>query len=158
MRLVGRLVLIVALAFGFYTLGRNGRKGEIDNLKKDNSLVRLHRDELQKKNATQSDEIRNLTAEIKKAKAENAELFHPSRTVEIITGESKFISVDQLTIALNGAPRNDGVDLNINDKQQTKVAGDSITVSTTCRLVITKIDLQKQSVTINSSCSPTQQP
>lgn len=156
--MIGRVVLLVAIAWGFYTLGRNWGGEEIAAINLKVREIELQRDNFKKTSDLQKAEIEDLRLKLKKSETDLGEFFHPSRAIELTTGESKFISVDQLTIALNGTPRNDGVDLNINGKQQTKVAGDSIAISTTCRLVITKIDILKPAVVINSTCAPAQQP
>jgi hypothetical protein len=62
----------------------------------------------------------------------------------------------QLTIGLVGAPSNDSVNLNINGRQYSVVAGDVINftldLSTTCRVMVRSFDVSN--AVVNATCTP----
>jgi hypothetical protein len=154
------IFLILAIAIGAYFAGytvavysseREIKDTRDKNQDLDSRLKSAEEDKIKLKKTIddQANQIKDLNAKLD-------ETFRPTRTHQIKANTSNVVSIGQFTIGLRGTPRNESVDLNINNKQQTVAAGDVISpqFSTNCRIEVVSFDVLTSSAVINTSCSP----
>jgi len=153
-----RVALILVLVLAVYTLARRSRIHEIDDYKIRNAQLLRENGKLTLDNTNKAAQLLNLQAQLKSTQDKLNAITPSENTYRISANESLPLADGRLTIGLIGAPRSESVDLNINSKQQTAVAGDIINVpldaSTTCRLEIVSFDVLKALAVVKVSCSP----
>ncbi len=149
------VLLVTGVGIGGHIYGRQLARG--DTQERDAAIIELRAD-VQKLDTQINDQNGKLAALQTKLTSVQATLdaIMPSENTYIIQPNQSLIVGDgHLTIGLVGPPTNDGIDININGKQQSAAAGDVIRVtpdsSTNCRLQIQSFDMFKAIVT--ASCT-----
>jgi len=140
-------VLILFAVVTVYYLGRQFNSRDLQQ--RDAAIQQLQSDS-QRLSADIADQNANLTAlraELMSTKA-RLEAIMPSQNTYSINPNQSLIAADgRLTIGLVGSPGNDGVNLNVNGKQQKVAAGDAIRVSpdpsTACQVQVQSFDMFK---------------
>jgi uncharacterized protein (UPF0333 family) len=151
------LVLILFVIVTVYYLGRQFNSRDLQQ--RDAAIQQLQSDG-QRLSADIADQNATLTAmraELKSTKAA-LDAITPSQNVYNINPNQSLIAADgRLTIGLVGSPGNDGVNLNVNGKQQKVAAGDAIRLSpdplTTCQVQVQSFDMFK--AMLIASCAAT---
>jgi hypothetical protein len=152
---VAGVVLIVGTAIGSYFLARAAGDSEIraSNIR----IVELQ-SENQKLNADNTNKlvaIADLQSQLKSVQAKLAVIMPSENTYNISPNQSMIVAGGRLTIGLIGSPTNESVNININGKQQSAVAGaifnSVLDPSTTCEVGVQSFDMFKAVLT--ASCA-----
>lgn len=120
--------------------------------------------QLQSENQTYNRQIIELSTRITAlqsnlARVQNtlSTIMPADNTFNISANQSLVVADGRLTIGLIGSPTNEGININVNGKQQLAVAGDVILVapdpSTKCRVSVQAFDLFK--AVVAASCTTT---
>lgn len=151
------LLLVAGVGIGGHIYGRQLARG--DTQERDTAIIELRAD-VQKLEALINDQNGKLAALQTKLTGVQAVLdaIMPSEnTYNILPNQSLIVGDGHLTVGLIGPPTNDGVNINVNGKQQSAAAGDVIRItpdsSTACQLQIQSFDMFKAIVT--ASCANT---
>lgn len=141
------IVLILFVMVSGYFWGRRFNASDIQQ--RDAAIQQLQSDG-QRLAADIADQNVNLTAlrtELSSAKATLNAIMPSQNTYNINPNQSLIAGDGRLTIGLIGSPGNDGINLNVNGKQQKVAAGDVIHVSpdasTACQVQIQSFDMFK---------------
>jgi hypothetical protein len=142
----GLLLILFIVVTGYY-LGRQFNSRDLQQ--RDAAIQQLQSDS-QRLAADIADQNANLTAlrtELRNTKAA-LDAIMPSQNVYNINPNQSLIAGDgRLNIGLIGSPGNDGINLNVNGKQQKMAAGDVIRVSpdpsTACKVEVQSFDMFK---------------
>ena len=147
------LILFVALV-GHFTGRELGRR----NLEKREELVIELREELQKRGGElgrRTDQLAALQAKLNSVQAALDAIVPSENTFNVLPNQSLLVGGGRLTVGLVGAPGNQGVVLNINGKEYSLPAGETVNVPvddrTACQLTVQSFDMFR--ATINSTCS-----
>jgi len=104
-----------------------------------------------------TNKLTELQAKFKKNQASLDAIVPSKDTYNLRPNQSYRVANGQLVIGLVGVPTSQGVNINVNGKQQLLVTGDSIKVapdpSRTCHLIVQSFDMFKAVVT--ASCDET---
>ena len=141
------VVLILFVVVTVYYLGRQFNSRDLQQ--RDAAIQQLQSD-AQRLAADIADQSANLTAlraELTNTKSA-LDAIMPSQNTYTINPNQSLIAADgRLTIGMIGAPGNEGINLNVNGKQQKVAAGDVIRVSpdasTACQVQIQSFDMFK---------------
>lgn len=151
------LVLILFILVTVYYLGRQFNSRDIQQ--RDAAIQQLQSDG-QRLSADIADQNANLTAlraEFLSTKATLEGIMPSQNTYNINPNQSLIVGDGRLTIGMVGSPGNDGVNLNVNGKQQKVAAGDAIRLSpdpsTTCQVQVQSFDMFK--AVLVASCAAT---
>jgi len=151
------LVLILFVIVTVYYLGRQFNSRELQQ--RDAAIQQLQSDS-QRLSADIADQNANLTAlraELMSTKAALEAIMPSQNTYNISPNQSLIAGDGRLTIGMVGSPGNDGVNLNVNGKQQKVAAGDAIHLSpdpsTTCQVQVQSFDMFK--AMLIASCAAT---
>jgi hypothetical protein len=139
------VVLVLFIMVSGYFWGRQFNARDIQQ--RDAAILQLQSDS-QRLAADIADQNATLTAvrtELSSTKA-TLDAIMPSMNVYHINPNQSLIAADgRLTIGLIGSPGNDGINLNVNGKQQKVAAGDVIRLSpdpsTACQVQIQSFDM-----------------
>jgi hypothetical protein len=149
------LVLILVIIVGTYFLGRQFNSHDL--AQRDLAIQQLQSDG-QRLSADIADQNANLSAlrgELNSTKAKLEAILPSQNTYNINPNQSLIVADGRLVIGLIGSPKNEGVDLNINNKAQTLASGDVVRVSpdasTTCQVQVQSFDAFK--AVIFASCA-----
>jgi hypothetical protein len=150
------IVLVLFIMVSGYFWGRQFNARDIQQ--RDAAIQQLQSDG-QRLAADIADQNATLTAlrtELSTTRA-TLDAIMPSLNVYSIMPNQSLIAADgRLTIGMIGPPGNDGINLNINGKQQKVAAGDVIRVSpdpsTACQVQIQSFDMFKAALV--ASCAP----
>lgn len=154
-RILAYPVFIIAVIVSIYYIGRGVGTHEINTA---TSRVVQYQGENQKlvaERAKQTATLTELQVKLKEVQA-RLEMITPSEnTYDVSPNQSLIVADGHLTVGLVGTPKNEGVDINVNGKQQSVVAGDVITValdpSTNCQVKIQSFDMFK--ATFTATCT-----
>jgi hypothetical protein len=148
-------LVILAFVIGTYFTARIA--GDTD-LKAANLRVVQVQNDNQKLIAENTDllgTIADLQLRIKAAQAKLAQIMPTDNTYNINPNQAVMVGNGRLAVGLVGSPTNEGVNLNINGKQQLVPAGMTITSvldpSTTCQVGVQSFDMFRAVVTANCS-------
>ena len=150
--LVACAVLILIIAIWSYTVIQSA------SIRDNNMVQQLQASNrtLAKENADQRVQLADLQAKLAKIQAALNAINPSENTYEISPNQSMIVADGRLTIGLVGAPSNDSVNLNINGRQYSAVAGDVINftldLSTTCRVMVRSFDVSN--AVVNATCTP----
>ena len=141
------IVLILFIMVGGYFWGRQFNAHDI--AQRDAAILQLQSDgqRLAADIADQNATLTSLRAELATTRA-TLDAITPSLNVYNINPNQSLIIADgRLTIGMIGSPGNEGINLNVNGKQQKVAAGDLIRVSpdpsTACQVQIQSFDMFK---------------
>jgi hypothetical protein len=141
------IVLVLFIMVSGYFWGRQFNARDIQQ--RDSAIQQLQSDG-QRLAADIADQNANLTAlraELTSTKATLDAIMPSQNHYTISPNQSLIVADGRLTIGLIGSPGNEGVDLNVNGKQQKAAAGDVIRVSpdptTACQVQIQSFDMFK---------------
>ena len=150
------VVLVLFIMVSGYFWGRQFNARDI--AQRDAAILQLQADgqRLAADIADQNATLTALRAELTTTKA-TLDAITPSLNVYNINPNQSLIVADgRLTVGMIGAPGNDGINLNINGKQQKVAAGDVIRVSpdpsTACQVQLQSFDMFK--AVLVASCAP----
>ena len=148
------LILFIMVSGYFWGRGFNAR----DIAQRDAAILQLQSDG-QRLAADIADQNANLTAlraELSSTKASLDAIMPSQNTYNINPNQSLIAADGRLTIGMIGSPGNEGINLNVNGKQQKVSAGDVIRVSpdasTACQVQIQSFDMFK--AVLVASCAP----
>jgi|HubBroStandDraft_4_1064222.scaffolds.fasta_scaffold186655_2 hypothetical protein len=150
------VVLVLFIMVSGYFWGRQFNSRDIQQ--RDTAILQLQSDS-QRLAADIADQSATLTAlrtELSSTKA-TLDAIMPSLNVYNISPNQSLIAADgRLTIGMVGSPGNEGIDLNVNGKQQKVAAGDVVRVSpdpsTACQVQLQSFDMFK--AVLVASCAP----
>jgi hypothetical protein len=139
------LVLFIMVSGYFW-----GRQFNVRDIQQRDAAIQQLQSDAQRLAADIADQSANLTAlraELTNTKSA-LDAIMPSQNTYTINPNQSLIAADgRLTIGMIGAPGNEGINLNVNGKQQKVSAGDVIRVSpdlaTACRVQIQSFDMFK---------------
>jgi cell division protein FtsB len=154
---VGLILLVVVAAF-LYGRGMAHR----DVQERDAAIQQLQ-SQGQKLEADITDQNANLAslrAQLTSVQATLGSIMPSENTYNINPNQSLIVADGRLTIGLIGAPTNEGINININGKQQFVAAGDVIRVapdpSTSCQVRIRSFDPFKALLTASCAAAKSQ--
>ena len=129
MRSPAAIVLVLFIMVGGYFWGRQFNVRDIQQ--RDAAIQQLQSDgqRLAADIADQNANLTSLRAELTSTKAALNAIMPSHNTYNINPNQSLIAADGRLTIGLIGSPGNDGINLNVNGKQQKVAAGDVIRVS-----------------------------
>jgi hypothetical protein len=149
------LTLVLGSAIGSYFLVRAASDTE---MKAANLRIVELQNENQKLTADNTDKavtITDLQSQLKGVQGKLTAIMPTENTYVIQPNQSMIAAGGRLTIGLIGSPTNDGINLNINGKQQMAPAGTVFSTtpdpSTTCQVGVQSFDMFKAVVT--ASCT-----
>lgn len=149
------VVLILVVVAAAYLWGRGMASRDI--LERDAAILQLQ-SEGQKLEADITDQNANLAslrAQLTSIQATLDSIMPSENTYSINPNQSLIVADGRLTIGLIGLPTNEGVNINVNGKQQLVAAGDVIRVapdaSTKCQVAVRSFDMFK--AVLNASCA-----
>ena len=154
-RFLGVAVLILGIAIGGYfqcwTAGNREEKAA-------NGRIMQLQYEIQKltaDNTHQMATIANLKTELDNFTVKLDAIMPSQDTFNISPNQSMIVAGGHLTIGLIGSPKNQSVNININSKQQSAIAGEVINIaldpSTSCQVRVQSFDMFKAVLT--ASCA-----
>jgi hypothetical protein len=150
------VVLILFIMVSGYFWGRQFNARDIQQ--RDAAILQLQSDN-QRLAADIADQNANLTAmraELTSTKATLDAIMPSQNTYNINPNQSLIAADGHLTIGMVGSPGNDGINLNVNGKQQKVAAGDVVRVSpdasTACQVQLQSFDMFK--AVLVASCAP----
>jgi hypothetical protein len=150
------IVLVLFIMVSGYFWGRQFNARDIQQ--RDAAILQLQSDSqrLAADIADQNATLTALRAELSSTKA-TLNAITPSLNIYIINPNQSLIAADgRLTIGMIGSPGNEGIDLNVNGKQQKVAAGDIIHVSpdpsTACQVQVQSFDMFK--AVLVATCAP----
>jgi cell division protein FtsB len=148
-------ILIVAVVIAAFLWGRG--MASRDLLDRDAAILQLQ-SQGQKLEADITDQNANLAslrAQLSSIQATLDSIMPSENTYNINPNQSLIVADGRLTVGLIGLPTNEGVNINVNGKQQLVKAGDVIRValdaSTRCQVAIRSFDMFK--AVLNASCA-----
>jgi cell division protein FtsI/penicillin-binding protein 2 len=149
------VLLIAGVGIGGHMYGRQLARG--DTQERDAAIIQLRTD-VQKLDGQITDQNGKLAALQTKLTSVQAtlEAIMPSANTYTIQPNQSVIAADgRLTVGLVGPPTNEGINVNINGKQQLIAAGDVVHLapdsSTSCQVEVQSFDMFKAIVT--ASCT-----
>jgi cell division protein FtsL len=117
--------------------------------------LELETQRLQLEKSSQNANMKNMHTEAERLQAQLDAIIPSENRYNINPNQSLVVADGHLTVGLVGTPRSDGIDININGKQQVAVVGDVIRVapdpSTACKVEIQSFDMFK--VQFSASCA-----
>jgi hypothetical protein len=141
------IVLILFIMVSGYFWGRQFNVRDLQ--RRDAAILQLQSDG-QRLAADVADQNANLTAlraELSSTKAALDAIMPSQNRYNIIPNQSLIAADGRLTIGMVGSPGNEGINLNVNGKQQKAAAGDVIRVSpeasTACQVEVQSFDMFK---------------
>jgi len=153
------IVLVLFIMVSGYFWGRQFNARDIQQ--RDAAIQQLQSDaqRLAADIADQNATLTALRAELSSTKA-TLDAITPSLNIYNINPNQSLIAADgRLTIGMIGSPGNEGIDLNVNGKQQKVAAGDVIHVSpdpsTACQVQIQSFDMFKAQFTVSCAADKT---
>lgn len=153
------LAIIAAVAiFGrFY-----GQHLAYDAMQDRDSAIRqleLERQRLELEKSSQMSNMKNMHTEASSLQAQLDAIIPSQNRYNINPNQSLVVADGHLTIGLVGSPRSDGIDININGKQQLAAVGDVIHValdpSTACQVEVQSFDMFKAQFTASCAAAKT---
>jgi hypothetical protein len=149
------VLLMLGAAIGAFTY-----RGNLDyrDIIDSNQLVlqtRSENEEFKSQIADKDAQLAGLEAKFKSAQAALDAIMPSKNTYNITPNQSMIVGGGHLTIALVGPPKNEGINISINGKQQSVVAGQVISIaldpSMTCQVGVQSFDMFK--AVLNASCA-----
>jgi FlaG/FlaF family flagellin (archaellin) len=154
--LVIGLVLILASVLGGFVLGRQFTYEDVLAGRQLVQQLQAENQTLNHQIVDQSAHIAGLQANLTNVQSALNAIMPTKNTYTVNPNQSMIVADGHLTIGLVGSPSNQGVNLNINGKQQSASAGDVIQIaldpSTTCQVEIQSFDMFRAVLT--ASCVP----
>ena len=150
------VVLVLFIMVSGYFWGRQFNARDI--AQRDAAILQLQSDS-QRLSADIADQNATLTAlrtELTSTKATLDAIMPSLNVYDIIPNQSLIVADGRLTIGMIGSPGNEGIDLNVNGKQQRVAAGDVVRVSpdpsTACQVQLQSFDMFK--AVLVATCGP----
>jgi hypothetical protein len=153
-----RLVMVVAfvlMCLGIFFYGRY--LASLDLASRENTITEL-RSQAQKEQTTsdsQAAELSAMEAKLKKTQARLDSIMPSANTYTIHPNQTLIVGDGHLSIGLVGAPGNDSILLNVNGKEQSAAAGQTINVApdpaTQCQISVQSFDVFN--ATLVAACS-----
>lgn len=148
------VILVLGSAIGSYFLVRAASDTEMKaaNLR----IVELQNEnqKLTGDNTDKSVTITDLQSQLKGAQGKLAAIMPTENTFVISPNQAMMVAGGRLAVGLVGSPTNESINININGKQQSAMAGATFTValdpSTTCQVRVQSFDMFK--AVINATC------
>jgi len=148
-------IFVLAVAIGGHIYGRRLALRELGE--RDAFILFLQNEggKLEASFNEQTAKIAALQAELKSVQATLDAIMPAENTYNIHPNQSLTVAGGHLVIGLVGAPMNEGVNINVNGKQQLAAAGTVIHVApdpaTSCEVAVQSFDMFKAALT--ASCS-----
>jgi hypothetical protein len=149
------VLLVVGVGIGGHIYGRQLARG--DTQERDTAIIELRADvqKLDGQINEQNGKLAALQTKLSSVQAALDAIMPSEDTYNILPNQSLIVGDGHLTVGLIGSPTNDGINININGKQQSVAAGDVVRVtpdpSTNCQLQIQSFDMFKAIFT--ASCT-----
>lgn len=149
------LLLILAGAVGGYILGRQLTYSDVLAGRQVVQQLQTESQTLKHQIVDQAAKLASVQANLASVQATFNKVMPAKDTYDINPNQSMIVADGHLTIGLVGAPSNQGINLNINGKQQAAAAGDVIKIaldpSTSCQVAVQSFDMFKAVLT--ASCA-----
>ncbi len=153
------IVLVIGGIIG-YVFGRAVAHTDVVEARRLNQQIMTESQNLRRQIADQTAALGALQSKLTNAQAALEAIVPAQHTYNISPNQSLVVADGRLTIAMIGAPSNQGVVINVNGKQQTAAAGDVLKIpldqSTTCEVEIQSFDLFK--ALLHATCPQAQAP
>ncbi|MGC1776723.1 MAG: prefoldin domain-containing protein [Xanthobacteraceae bacterium] len=151
------VISILCILIGGHLYGRflsardlGGRDNAIQQLVAQNQKLKRQLDE-------KSAQATEVQAKLDRVQATLSAIMPSADTYNVTPNQSLVVANGRLSVGLVGSPANEGVTLNINGKNETVAAGQSISVtpdaSTSCRIEVQSFDMFK--AVIVATCTGT---
>ena len=153
--IVGVIILACGAIAGYF-YGIQSVKGSIQT--RDDNILRLTEkaQQLDQKLMQQAQIIAKKDEELNHAQATMTAMVPAKNTYDLKPNQSIIVAEGRLTIGLIGAPTNNSVNININGKNITAVAGDVMKIeadpSTFCQIRVKSFDMFE--AVVNAICQP----
>ncbi len=148
------LVVILAAIVGAYVIGLQMARRDLADAKQLVQQTQTESQRLKNQIAEQNSELAGVRSALAKVQATLNEIMPSKDTYQILSNQSVIVADGRLTIGLVGSPSNQGINININGKQQVAAPGDIIDVTPNCHVRVQSFDMFKAIVTV--MCSATQ--
>jgi uncharacterized protein YlxW (UPF0749 family) len=152
-RRVGWVLVIAIVSF---ILGVSTGKRDVEFSKNAISKLQTEKRDLDAETKGLRQQLNEAQAKLKNTQMGLAELMPSPNVYEISPNRSRIVSTGHLTIGFVGTPGNQNVELNINDKSYSAIAGQTIQIpieqSLTCRVEVMSISVIDARVMLNASC------
>jgi hypothetical protein len=121
--------------------------------------LQLETQQLQVEKSSQSASMQSMHTEAQGLQAKLDAIVPSENRYTINPNQSLLVADGHLTVGLVGAPRDDGIDININGKRYSAVVGDDIHItpdpSTACDVNIQSFDMFKAQITASCAADKT---
>ena len=121
--------------------------------------LEVERQQLQLEKSGQVARMTTMHTDVQRLQAKLDAIIPSENNYNIDPNQSLVLADGRLTVGLIGAPRDDGVDININGKRYSAVVGDVIHVSpdpsTACNVKIQSFDMFKAQFTVSCAADKT---
>jgi cell division protein FtsL len=121
--------------------------------------LELESQRLQLEKSSQNANMQNMHTEAERLQAQLDAIIPSQNRYTIEPNQSLLLSDGHLTVGLIGAPRDDGIDININGKRYAAVVGDTIHIapdpSTACDVKIESFNMFKAQLTASCAADKT---
>jgi hypothetical protein len=148
--LVAVLLLVIG-AVGGYIFGRQLTYNDVLAARQLTDQLQSENQALNRQITSQSANLISVEAKLTKAQAELNAIMPSTDTYNVEPNQALVVGDGRLTIGLVGSPSNQGVEINVNGKQQLMAAGDIVQVTpapaTNCQVRVQSFDMFKAVVT-----------
>lgn len=149
------VILIAAGTLGGFIWGRDYTYNDVSAARDFIEQLQLKNQALNQQILAQNTKLTTLQANLTSAQAALSAITPSRDTYNIDPNQSIVVANGRLTIGLVGSPTNEGINININGKQQFAPAGSVINVapdpSTSCQVAIQSFDMFR--AIVNASCA-----
>jgi cell division protein FtsB len=151
------IILMIALATSTFILARNVARGDLTTARELIEQLQSESQKLKRANADQGAQINSLQGKLTSAQSTLEAIMPTQNTYNLSPNQSLFVANSRMTLGLVGPPGNESITLNINGKQQTAVAGQTIAVApdptTNCQVNVQSFDMFR--AVVAATCTPT---
>lgn len=148
------IVVILAAIVGAFAVGLQMARRDLADAKQLVQQTQTESQRLKNQIAEQDSELAGLRSTLAKVQTTLNEIMPEKDTYQIPSNQSVIVADGRVTIGLVGSPSNEGINININGKQQLVAPGDIIDVKPNCHVRVQSFDMFKAIVTV--MCSATQ--
>jgi len=151
------VIVILGVAIGGHIYGRRLAQSDVQERDATIQMLQSEGGKLETRFNEQAARVTALQAELRSAQAALDAIMPADNTYNINPNQSLKVAGGHLTIGLIGPPTNEGINININGRQQSAAAGAVIHVApdpaTSCEVGVQSFDMFKAVLT--ASCTVT---
>ena len=153
------VVIVAAIAIFGQLYGQHLAYGAMQDRDSAIRQLELETQRLQLEKSSQSASMQSMHTEAEHLQAQLDAIIPSQNRYTIEPNQSLLLADGHLTVGLIGAPRDDGIDININGKRYAAVVGDTIHIasdpSTACDVKIQSFDMFKAQLTASCAADKT---